>query len=107
MEGSIHIVTKHKLKTQIDVEYGADQPVQQTDLLIPDDTCLVFYGMALVNEQVVFKDAIKNCKDLASHVVQAVEQKSHHYTGAYVVFDDYNVQSSLKHRTRNLLTGGE
>ena len=49
MEGSIHIVTKHKLKTQIDVEDGADQPVQQTDLLIPDDTCLVFYGMALEN----------------------------------------------------------
>ena len=55
----------------------------------------------------MFKDAIKNCKDLASHVVQAVERKSHHYTGAYVVFDDYNVQSSLKHRTRNLRTGGK
>ena len=47
--------------------------------------------MAVVNEQVVFKDAIKNCKDLAHHVVCAVRRKSYNYTGAYVVFDDYSV----------------
>ena len=74
--------------------------------MIPDDTCLVFDGMAVVNEQVVFKDAIKNCKDLADHVVCTVQRKSHGHTGAYVVFDDYIVESSLKETTRKCRTEG-
>ena len=61
-----------------------------------DISGVVFDGMAVVNEQVVFKDAIKNSKDLADHVMCAVQRKSYSYTGAYVVFDD----SSLKETTR-------
>ena len=60
--------------------------------------------MAVVNEQVLFKDAFKNCKDLADHVVCAGQRKSYNYTGAYVVFDDYSVMSSLKETTRNYNT---
>ena len=52
-----------------------------------------------VNEQVVFKDAIKNCKDLVDHVVCAVQRKSYSYTGAYVVFDYYSVKTTRKCRT--------
>ena len=63
--------------------------------------------MAVVNEQVVFKDAIKNCKGLAAHVMCAVHRKSYSYTGAYVVFDDYSVESSLKETTRKCRTGGK
>ena len=49
--------------------------------------------MAVDNEQVVFKDAIKNCKDLADHIVCAVQRKS------YVVFDYYSVETTRKCRT--------
>ena len=56
--------------------------------------------MAVVNEQVVFKDAFKNCKDLADHVACAVQRKSYSYTGAYVVFDYYSVETTRKCRTR-------
>ena len=47
------------------------------------------------------QDAIKNCKDLADHVVCvcALQRKSYSYTGAYVVSDDYSVESSLKDHT--------
>ena len=62
--------------------------------------------MVVVNEQVVFKDAIKNCKDLADHIVCDVQRKSYSYTGAYIVFDDYSVESSLKETTRKC-TGGK
>ena len=68
---------------------------------------VVFDGMAVFNEQVVFKDATKNCKDLADHVVCAVQRKSYSYTGAYVVCDDYSVESSLKETTRKCRTGGK
>ena len=63
--------------------------------------------MAVVNEQVVFKDAITNCKDLADHIVCAVQRKSYSYTGAYVVSDNYSVESSLKETTRKCRTGGK
>ena len=56
--------------------------------------------MAVVNEQVLFKYVIKNSKDLADHVVCAVQRKSYNYTGVHVVFDDYSVESSLKETTR-------
>ena len=61
---------------------------------------VVFDGVAVVNEQVVFKDATINCKDLADHVVRAVQRNSYSYTGAYVVSDDYSVGSSLKDKKR-------
>ena len=63
--------------------------------------------MAVVTEQVVFKDAIKNCKDLADHVVCAVQRKSYSYTGVHVVFDDYSVESSLKETKRKCRIGGK
>ena len=63
--------------------------------------------MAVVNKQVVFKDAIKNCKDLADHVVCAVQRTSYSYTGVYVVFDDYSVESYLKETTRTCHSGGK
>ena len=53
------------------------------------------------------QDVIKNCKDLADHVVCALQRKSYSYTGAYVVSDDYSVESSLKETTRKCRTGGK
>ena len=47
----------------------------------------------------MFKDAITNCKDLADHIVCAVQRKSYSYTGAYVVCDDYSVDTTRKCRT--------
>ena len=61
--------------------------------------------MAVVNEQVVFKDPIKNCTDLADHVLCAVQRQSYSYTEVYEVFDDYSVESSLTKTTRKCHTG--
>ena len=36
-----------------------------------------------------------------------VQRKSHGHTGAYVVFDDYIVESTLKETTRKCRTGGK
>ena len=41
----------HKLESQIKDDPGLDQSTHTHDLVIPDDTCLVFDGMAVVNEQ--------------------------------------------------------
>ena len=79
---------------------GLDKSINKHDLEISG---VLFDGMAVVNEQVIFKDAIKNCKDLADHVVCAVQRKSYSYTGAYAVFDDYSVESSLKETTRKCI----
>ena len=50
---------------------------------------------------------IHNCKELAEYFVHAMERKSHGYSEAYVVFDDYSKQHSLKDRTRLLRTAGQ
>jgi hypothetical protein len=86
-----------------------DGPItnQEPELVIPTDTCIIFDGMAVVQEQVVFKDAIKNCEDLANHVVHAINRKSHGYASTYVVFDNYSVVSSLKDSTRKRHTKGK
>ena len=63
--------------------------------------------MAIVNEQVVFKDVIKNCNDLSEHLVRAVDRKAYGYTSAYIIFDHYSLKSSLKDTTRKRHTGGK
>ena len=62
--------------------------------------------MAIVQEQAVFKESIKTCKDLATHVVHAIHIKSRAYASTYVVFDNYSVPSSLKDSTRKRRTKG-
>ena len=63
--------------------------------------------MAVVNEQAAFKANINNCKDLANHLVRAIDSKSCGYVCSYVVCDKYNVKSSLKDSTRKRRTGGK
>lgn len=74
---------------------------------IPENSCLVIDGMAVVHEQAVLKSVIKNCADLANCFVQAIDQKSRGYDSVCVVFDNYKVQSSLKETTRKRRTGGK
>ena len=57
--------------------------------------CLLFDGMAAVNEQAFYKDSINNCSDLADSSVNATGKKSHSYAISYVLFDKYFVKSSM------------
>ena len=72
-----------------------------------DQTCLLFDGMAVVNEQAFYKDSINNCSDLADYFVDAIDKKSHSYAFSYVLFDKYTVKSSMKDDTRQQRTGGK
>ena len=72
-----------------------------------DQTCLLFDGMAVVNEQAFYKDSINNCSDLADYFVDAIDKKSHSYAFSYVLFDNYTVKSSMKDDTRQQRTGGK
>ena len=74
---------------------------------VPDQAALVIDGMAACNEQTVFKAAIKNCNDLASYFVQAIECKGLMFESVCVVFDNYSVKNSLKATTRSHRTGGK
>ena len=60
-----------------------------------------FGGMAVVNEQAVFKGLIRNCEALAEHFVNAIVRKAYGYKHSDVIFDNYDVVSSLKENTRN------
>lgn len=71
-----------------------------------DNTSIIIDGMALVNEMIVHKDDIHNCKDMSVFFVRAVDQKSRGYCEAYVIFDDYS-QTSMKDATRERRTGGK
>ena len=66
-----------------------------------------FDGMAVVNDQAVFKGVISNCEELAVHFVNALVRKSSGYKHSYVIFDNYGVVSSLKENTRNQRTKGK
>ena len=70
---------------------------------VPDQTALVD-SMAVVNQQTVFKDAVKNRNDFASYFVQAIDRKGLTYESVCVVFDDYSVKNSLKATTQSRLT---
>ena len=90
-------------------EAGADEPVrhqvnQASSISSLHETCVLYDGMAIVQEQAVFKANIKTCKDLATHGVDAINIKSHSYASTYVVFDNYSVPSSLKASTRKRRT---
>ena len=92
-------------------EAGADEPVrhqvnQASSISSLHETCVLYDGMAIVQEQAVFKANIKTCKDLATHVVDAINITSHSYASTYVVFDNYSVPSSLKASTRKRRTKG-
>lgn len=69
-------------------------------------TSIIIDGMALVQEMVVYKSQIKTCKDLLDCFVRSVDSKSVGYVDAYVVFDNYSINNSLKDRTRQLHTAG-
>ena len=55
----------------------------------------------------VFKGYINNCKDLANRFVCATGSTSHECVCSYVVFDNYNVKSSLNDSTRKRHTRGK
>ena len=54
--------------------------------------CLLhfFDGMAVVNEQAVFKGVVCNCEELAVHFVNTIVRKSSGYKHSYVIFDNYD-----------------
>ena len=50
--------------------------------------------------------SIKTCKDLLDCFVRSIDSKSVGYVDAYVVFDNYSINNSLKDRTRDRHTAG-
>ena len=83
------------------------QPEHSTHRQVPDNTVLLVDGMAVVNELSIFETALKNCKNLGDYFVRAVANKSNVYTCVYVIFDNYNVESSMKDATRQRRTKGK
>ena len=69
--------------------------------------CLLFDGMAIVNELSAQKANVHSCKELAESFVHMIELKSSRYREAYIIFDDYSVENSLKDYTRQLHTAGK
>ncbi len=63
--------------------------------------------MAVVQEMVVYKSQIKTCRDLLDCFVRSIDSKSVGYIDAYVVFDNYSINNSLKDRTRDRRTAGK
>ena len=106
-DGSLHPCTdKSKLIHALE-ELANENSVSETTTHLPNDSVsIIFDGMAVVNEMTVHRSSIHNCKELAEYFVHAVEKKSLGYSEAYVVFDDYSKQHSLKDRTRQLHTAG-
>jgi hypothetical protein len=92
----------HGLEGLLPDTIQAEQPYQSPD----DTTSIIFDGMALVNELIVHKRNIHNCKDLADFFVRAVDSKSQQYCEAYIMFDDYSIQNSFKDQTWHLRTAG-
>ena len=86
------------MENQVEVVDGADDTThdldndimtlpstQSPDTTVPEPTCLLLDAMAVVNEQAAFKGNINNCKDLANHLVHAIDSKSRGYVCSYVV----------------------
>ena len=70
-------------------------------------TSIIIDGMAVVQEMVVYKSQIKTCRDLLDCFVRSIDSKSVGYIDAYVVFDNYSINNSLKDRTRERRTAGK
>ena len=109
-DGSLHpCEDKSQLIHQLEA-LVADEPVTEEpspeEVAILEQTCIVFDGMAVVNELIVAKESIKKCSDLANYFVNAIDRKSSDYSISCVVFDNYSIQASMKYNTRQRRTGG-
>lgn len=108
-DGQLHPCSdKSKLTHALESLVGAPNTEEctQGNQIISKNTCIIFDGMAVVQEMVVHKNCIKSCKNLSDFVVKAIDQKSRGYDVAYVIFDDYSIENSLKDATRKRRTGG-
>lgn len=82
---------------------GTDDP--QPTTLETNEKAIILDGMAVVNELSCQK--IKTCLEIAQAFVRAIDSKSQNYTLVHVVFDRYDIDKSLKTRTRNRRQGKE
>jgi len=84
----------HALEGLVDVlvteEYR--QPKQTTH----QNTCIIFDGIAIVQEMAAHKDHIKSCKDFSNFVVHAIDQKSKGFDITYVIFNVYSIHNSQR-----------
>ena len=65
-----------------------------------NDTALVIDAMVLVQEIGSRKDKMSTCKELAASFVSTVDRIANNYESIHVIFDHYNVEASLKEKTR-------
>jgi len=78
----------HELECIAATSQTGEEPTNQCSIIID--------SMAVVQEMVVYKSQIKTCKDLLDCFVRTTDSKSAGYIDAYVVFDNYSINNSLK-----------
>ena len=64
-----------------------------------NEKAIILDGMAVVHELSCLQ--IKTCLDIAQAFVRAIDIKAQNYTLVHVVFDRYDIENSLKTRTRS------
>ena len=94
-------ILTHELEHTAATSQTGEELINQRSL-----ASIIIDGMAVVQEMVVYKSQIKTCKDLLDCFVRSINSKSVGYIDAYVVFDNYSINSSLKDRTRECRTAG-
>ena len=94
-------ILTHELEHTAAISQTGEELINQRSL-----ASIIIDGMAVVQEMVVYKSQIKTCKDLLDCFVRSIDSKSVGYIDAYVVFDNYSINSSLKDRTRECRTAG-
>ena len=92
----------HELEHMAATSQTAEELTNQRSL-----TSIIIDGMAVAQEMVVYKSQIKTCRDLLDCFVRSIDSKSVGYIDAYVVFDNYSINNSLKDRTRERRTAGK
>ena len=68
--------------------------------------CLIIDGMAVVQEISAVRD-FESCKELGAAVVELIDFKARGYDVTRVIFDNYNVENSMKYATRERHRGSQ
>ena len=110
-DGSLHpCLDKSKLIHILeDLAPDTTAPLHSQQLTVHSDgnECILFDGVAIVNELSAQKANIHSCKELAEYFVRMIELKSSRYREAYIIYDDCSVENLQKDYTRQLCTAGK
>ncbi|KAL5007723.1 hypothetical protein ScPMuIL_016529 [Solemya velum] len=83
---------------------NVEQPEDITDVLVPPKKATIIDGMAMVHAMGK-PQTIKTCAQWADHFIATLENKSKEYDEIHLVFDRYDLPTSLKETTRERRQG--